>query len=171
MSVRIHFTAKEFDLRCRRGVGVLLVAVLVWLCGAGCNFAPKYAKPGVQTPASFKEIDGWKKAEPNEGIARGKWWEIFNDADLNGLEEQVNVSNQTVASSLATFLAARALVRETRSQLFPTVTADPGVTRSRQVATTAVTGTAPRRFTSTIYTLPLDASWEPDLWGNIRNTA
>jgi NodT family efflux transporter outer membrane factor (OMF) lipoprotein len=67
-------------------------------------------------------------------------------------------------------LAARALVRETRSQLFPTVTADPGVTRSRQVATTAVTGTAPRRFTSTIYTLPLDASWEPDLWGNIRNT-
>jgi len=159
-----------WNSHCLGGSRVILVIMLsCWL--AGCNFAPKYAKPTVQTPAAFKEIDGWKKAEPREDAARGKWWKMFGDPNLNAFEEEVNVSNQTVASALANFLAARALVKEARSQLFPTVTADPGVTRSRQLSGTAVTGGAPRRTTSTIYTLPLDASWEPDLWGTIRNTA
>ncbi len=149
--------------------GVILVVIL-GLFISGCNFAPKYAKPSVQTPAAFKEIEGWKNAEPRADAPRGKWWEMYGDTNLNSFEEQVNVSNQTVASAVATFLAARALVKETHSQLFPTVAVDPGVTRSRQIFTTSVTGVAPRRTTVTLYTLPLDASWEPDLWGSIRDT-
>jgi NodT family efflux transporter outer membrane factor (OMF) lipoprotein len=137
---------------------------------AGCSFAPKYAQPSVETPAAFKELttaqlkdtDGWKTAEPKDNAIRGKWWEIFGDTNLNALEEQVNISNQTVAAAFANFLSARAVVKQSRSQFFPTVTANPSVTRSRQpLANGSI---------STLYSLPLDASWEPDFWGSIRNT-
>jgi NodT family efflux transporter outer membrane factor (OMF) lipoprotein len=140
---------------------------------AGCSFAPKYAKPSLQTPAVFKELtpeqfketDGWKTAEPKDNALRGKWWEMFGDTNLNALEDQVNISNQTVAVAFANFLSARAVVKQARSQFFPTVTADPSVTRSRQRP-----GTSPTAVTLTEYSLPLDASWELDFWGSIRNT-
>src|SRR5256885_15949714 len=85
---------------------------------AGCNFAPKYAKPSIQTPPAFKELrtndfqatEGWKTAQPKDDAIRGNWWEIFGDAQLNALEKEANASNQTVAASLANFLVARAVV-------------------------------------------------------------
>jgi len=100
---------------------------------AGCSFAPKYAKPSIQTPVAFKEMtpaqsqetDGWKTAEPKDDMLRGQWWEMFHEPELNAFESQVNVSNQTVAVALANFLAARAVVKQSRSQYFPTVTASP----------------------------------------------
>jgi NodT family efflux transporter outer membrane factor (OMF) lipoprotein len=101
-------------------------------------------------------------AQPKDDALRGKWWEIFNDPPLNALEEKVNVSNQNIASAAASFLAARALVKEARSQLFPTVTAGPAITVQRTAASS--TGTI------TDYNLPFDATWQPDLFGRIRNT-
>lgn len=141
---------------------------------AGCSFAPKYAKPSVQTPAAFKELtpsqsketDGWKTAEPKDDMIRGRWWEMFHEPELNALEGQVTVSNQSVAGALANFLAARAVVKQTRSQYFPTVTAGPSVTESRQPSLSTPTTSV----TSTEYSLPFDATWEPDFWGRIRNT-
>src|SRR3984893_13907515 len=105
----------------------------------GCTVGPKYARPSAAaapaykelTPANFKDTDGWKQAQPNDGTLKGNWWEIFNDAQLNALEEQVNVSNQNIAAAAANFLAARALVRQTRAQYYPTVTANPTITNSR----------------------------------------
>src|SRR5438309_11372182 len=107
---------------------------------SGCSFAPKYARPPVRTPTAFKELtpsdfketDGWKTAEPQDDAIRGPWWEMFGDSQLNALEEEVNVSNQSIAAAFANFLAARAVVKEARSQFFPTVTASPSVRRSRQ---------------------------------------
>jgi len=72
----------------------------------GCSFAPKYANPSIQTPEASKELppaqseetDGWKTAEPKDDAIRGPWWEMFADTNLNALEEQVNISNQTVAA-------------------------------------------------------------------------
>jgi len=144
----------------------------------GCDFAPKYNKPPVQAPASFKEVtpddlkkmDGWKVAQPQDTVLRGKWWEVFNDPELNELEEQVNLSNQTVAASFANFMAARAVVREARSQYYPTVTAGLSVTR-QHAPSTSVSSTASssgRTFAS--FALPFEASWTPDLWGRVRNT-
>jgi NodT family efflux transporter outer membrane factor (OMF) lipoprotein len=141
---------------------------------AGCSFAPKYAKPSVQTPAAFKEMtpaqsketDGWKTAEPKDDVLRGQWWEMFHEPELNAFESQVNVSNQTVAAALANFLAARAVVKQAHSQYFPTVSANPSVTRSRQSSMSS----PPTSSTFTEYSLPFDASWEPDFWGRIRNT-
>ena len=133
---------------------------------AGCSFAPKYAKPEFQTPAQFKETAGWKTAEPNDAVIRGQWWEMFHEPELNALEDQATLSNQTVAVALANFLAARAVVKQTRSQYFPTVTASPSVTRSRQSQSSSSSSPS----TITEYALPFDASWELDFWGRIRNS-
>jgi NodT family efflux transporter outer membrane factor (OMF) lipoprotein len=143
----------------------------------GCDKAPKYAKPSVPTPPSYKEItpenfkesDNWKFAHPKDDAIRGKWWEMFNDPQLNALEEQVNISNQNIALADANFRAARAVVKESRSQYFPTVTTSPSIIKSKQSAATSSSNFASGRL-FTQYSLPFDASWEPDFWGRIRNT-
>jgi hydrophobe/amphiphile efflux-1 (HAE1) family protein/NodT family efflux transporter outer membrane factor (OMF) lipoprotein len=151
------------------------------LFASGCSFAPHYAKPSIETPAAFKELtpaetkttDGWKTAEPKDDALRGKWWEMFGDTNLNALEDQVDISNQTVAVALENFLSARAIVKQSRSEFFPTVSAIPSVTRSKQSALThgqTTFSTNNAAVTLTEYSLPLDASWEPDFWGSIRNT-
>jgi NodT family efflux transporter outer membrane factor (OMF) lipoprotein len=119
-------------------------------------------------------------AQPADAKMRGKWWEIFNDSELNALEEQLNINNQNIKQFFENFMAARAIVREAHAQYFPTLTTVPSFSRSRtsgNLNTTPVnttgtgTGTAPKpQFQSTIYSLPLEASWEPDLWGKVRNT-
>ena len=153
---------------------------------AGCTVGPKYARPSAAAPAAYKELtpenfkdtDGWKQAQPGDATLKGNWWEIFNDSQLNALEEQVNVSNQNIAAAAASFLAARALVRQTRSQYYPTITANPTITNSRPSlgqfggVTTGSSSSAPAfNLTSfTDYSLSFDASWVPDFWGKIRNT-
>ena len=155
-----------------------VVALVCLALFAACSFAPKYAKPAVQTPAAFKELapeqfkvtEGWKAAEPKDDVIRGQWWEMFHEPELNALEGQVAVSNQSVAAALANFLAARAVVKQARSQYFPTVTASPSVTRSRQSSVATQSSSSATPSTTTEYSLPFDASWELDFWGRIRNT-
>jgi NodT family efflux transporter outer membrane factor (OMF) lipoprotein len=128
---------------------------------------PKYEKPSVETPPAYKELtpadfkntDGWKVAQPKDDALRGPWWTIFNDPQLNALEQKVNLSNQTLASATASFFAARALVKEAKAQLYPTVTVGASVTESK----------APGTGTDTNFLLPFDATWVPDLWGSVRN--
>jgi NodT family efflux transporter outer membrane factor (OMF) lipoprotein len=160
-----------------------MAALAAWIT-AGCNLAPPYTRAPVATPPAFKELspeqlketDGWKLAEPKEGVVRGKWWEMFDDPELNTLEERATVANQNVAVALANFLAARALVKQARSQYFPTVSADPSATTGHQPTVNApVNGPATsagssKAGTYKTFSLPFDASWEPDLWGAIRNT-
>jgi NodT family efflux transporter outer membrane factor (OMF) lipoprotein len=108
----------------------------------------------------------WKPAQPNDGSSRGKWWEKFDDAKLNELEEQLNAANQSVAGAAASVQAARAMIREARAQYFPTVTTSPSITNSR-----LATGFGKALgITYTTYSLPFGASWEPDLWGRVRAT-
>jgi len=157
-----------------RAAAALLCGALVFLL-QGCVVGPKYNRPTMQAPGAYKEVtpddlkkmDGWKVAQPQDSALHGKWWETFGDPQLNGLEEQVNISNQTVAAAFANFMAARALVREARAQYFPTVTAGASITRQRQ-ATTGANG-QPTGTTFNEYSLPFDASWTPDLWGRVHN--
>jgi NodT family efflux transporter outer membrane factor (OMF) lipoprotein len=163
-----------------RSAAVFIAAASCLL--AGCTVGPKYHVPTADTPSAYKELtpadykntDGWKVAQPQDDTIRGKWWEIFNDPELNALEEKVNISNQTIASAAASFFAARALVKEARTQLFPTVTTDPSITRQRSpggTSTATTTGaTTSTRTSFTDYSLPFDATWQPDLFGRIRNT-
>jgi len=147
-----------------------LVAATVLL--AACNIGPQYARPSAPVPPAYKEAGTpntygeWKPANPSDTTARGKWWEAYNDPQLNALEEQLNISNQNIAASAAAVQAARALIREARTQYLPTVTVNPSITNSR-----ISTGLGRQiGVTYTNYSLPFEASWEPDLWGRIRNT-
>ena len=155
-------------------LGLTLIALILF---KGCDKAPKYATPTVATPPAYKELtpdtfketNDWKFARPNDAVIRGKWWEMFNDPQLNSLEEQLNTANQNIAIADANFRAARALVKESRSQYFPTVTTSPSIIVSRQSAASTHSNVSPGRQ-SVNYTLPFDATWEPDFWGRIRNT-
>ena len=155
----------EFHLR-----STLALALLIIL--SACNIGPKYNKPSTPVPPAYKELGApnvegdWKPAQPGDSLARGKWWERFDDPQLNDLEAKLNISNQNIAAAAANVQAARAMVREARAQYFPTVTANPGITNSR--LSTAFGQSV--GFTYSTFALPLDASWEPDLWGRIRKT-
>ena len=143
----------------------------------GCNVGPKYARPPVDTPPAYKELNvpdsaatpGWKLAHPSDATVHGNWWEIFNEPELNSLEAQVNVSNQTIAQAMANLEQTRALVKEARAQLYPTVSGGVGLSRIRNpLAGVSAAGTG-NASSFNEYTLPFDASWVPDLWGRVRN--
>jgi NodT family efflux transporter outer membrane factor (OMF) lipoprotein len=163
------------------GINRLWPAALL-LFVSGCVVGPKYHPPAPQAPApdykesptQFKENEGWTVAQPADAKLRGKWWEIFNDPELNALEEQLDINNQNIKQFFENFMEARAVVREARAQYFPTLATAPSFTRSRtsgNLNTTPVSGKgAQPQLQSTIYALPLEASWEPDLWGKVRNT-
>jgi len=166
--------------RANRASGLSLLAAVSLLLAA-CTVGPKYHTPTVETPEAYKELtpkdfsqtEGWKTAQPKDDSLRGKWWEIFNDPQLNALEEKVNISNQNVAASAAAFMAARALVRQARSQYFPTVTTSPSITEQRSSASNTANlpaGVSPSAQNFTSYSLPFDATWQPDLFGRVRNT-
>jgi NodT family efflux transporter outer membrane factor (OMF) lipoprotein len=144
---------------------------------AGCAaVGPNYKRPTAETPGGFKEAPpaGWKTAQPRDAALRGKWWELFGDPALNALEEQVSVSNQTLAQAEAQFRGARAAVALARSGLFPTVTAGAQVTTSRagtarsSSSSTGSTQNGSSGSTATVYQVPIDFTWELDLWGRVR---
>jgi NodT family efflux transporter outer membrane factor (OMF) lipoprotein len=145
---------------------------------AGCNVGPKYIPPTVtapsafkESPAQFKESDGWTVAQPQDAALRGKWWEIYNQTELNSLEDQLNIDNQNIRQAFENFMEARALVREARSQYFPTVSVGGSYTRSQassNLSSGASTGTTSSQQTQ-LFSLPANLSWEPDLWGKVRN--
>jgi NodT family efflux transporter outer membrane factor (OMF) lipoprotein len=151
---------------------ILFSSVLVALAlGNGCNLAPSYHQPPVQTPPAFKETNGWKLAQPSDGVIKGKWWESFHDAQLNALEDQVAISNQNIVAALENFFAARALVKEARSAYYPTVSAVPSTTRMLPAKSGISYSTgANNNVDYGVYSLPLEASWEPDIWDAVRNT-
>jgi NodT family efflux transporter outer membrane factor (OMF) lipoprotein len=146
------------------------IPVLVLLSLAGCVVGPNYTKPSAPVPEAFKERppDTWKQAQPNDGQLRGKWWEIFNDSDLNALEEQVSISNQNVLAAEAQYRQAKDLIRIARASLYPTGAAGVSATMSHQpllVGGAAETGS---RITS--YEGIGSLSWTADIWGSIRRT-
>lgn len=160
--------ARHLSFRGFAGLVLFLGALMLF---SGCDRGLRYQRAKVETPPAYKELEGWKTAQPQDDALRGKWWEMFNEPQLNALEEKVNVSNQNIASAAASFIAARALVKEARSQLFPTVTTNPAITVQRPSASTGSSSSSKSSTgTFTDYTLPFDATWQPDLFGRIRNT-
>ncbi len=131
---------------------------------AGCAVGPAYRVPGAPVPAAFKEAPAesalWLPAAPADALDRGDWWALFGDAELDRLAAQVTVSNQNVAAAVAAYAQARALVGEQRAALFPALALDASARRSGGRGA-AATGTALQAG--------VNASWEPDLWGRLRD--
>ncbi|MFB3884851.1 MAG: multidrug efflux RND transporter permease subunit [Thermodesulfobacteriota bacterium] len=162
-------------LKGRRGQSRPGVAVVAMIVGAatlfsGCKVGPNYVKPDTEVPTSYKEAEGWKRAQPGDHLIRGAWWEIFNDPELSALEVEINISNQNVAGAEARFRQALAVAQAARSAFFPTVTVGTSVVRSSR-STTLSQGEKTKRTTSTDYLLPGVVSWELDVWGRVRRLA
>jgi NodT family efflux transporter outer membrane factor (OMF) lipoprotein len=111
----------------------------------------------------------WKVAQPQDAMLKGKWWEIYKDDELNALEEKLAIDNQTIKQYFANFMEARTLVAEARSQLYPTLGTSPSYARSQASANVGSGGAAGNKSQSNLTILPVDLSWEPDLWGRVRN--
>jgi NodT family efflux transporter outer membrane factor (OMF) lipoprotein len=162
-----------------KSMGSAAAAVLgVTALLSGCRVGPRYnppAPPAVTAPnykestVNFQDQEGWKVASPQDAMIRGKWWEIFNEPELNALEEQLVVNNQTVKASFENFMAARAVVNEARAQYWPTITVGPAWNRSRSSGNLRNSSQANTGTTSTLWSAPMSISWTPDLWGRIRN--
>jgi NodT family efflux transporter outer membrane factor (OMF) lipoprotein len=138
---------------------------LVFLTTA-CQIGPKYKAPVIPAPPAYKEFAGsdeWKTATPSDGLMKGKWWEIFNDPQLNELEERVALNNFSVQQAEAQFRASRSLVLGNRANYYPTIGSSPSIT---QGDTGGVGGRA--GGTSSSFALPFTATWEPDFWGRVR---
>jgi NodT family efflux transporter outer membrane factor (OMF) lipoprotein len=148
---------------------------VIALALAGCMVGPDYVRPSVDVPAAYKESgsaeeadsrDGqplWKRAEPGDAIARGKWWEIFGDPQLSALAERVDIGNQNIREAEARFRQANALARQARAGLFPLVSGSASAARVRRSGQVS-SSSAPS------YEIALDAAWELDVWGRVRRS-
>lgn len=150
------------------------VAVATAVLLAGCAVGPDYHRPDTSIPAAFKEAPaGWKVAQPADRADRGPWWTVYDDPQLDALIGKLNASNQTIAQSAAAYRQARALVAEARAAYFPTVglTASGSRARSGRTSTSSsASGFGSSSSISNSYSVGLDASWEPDLWGKVSRS-
>jgi NodT family efflux transporter outer membrane factor (OMF) lipoprotein len=200
---RLRFEPRATLMNSRYQIGLAATVATTLAALAGC-VGPAYVKPKVDTPSAFKESapaayetadkGAWQPAQPQDAVLKGTWWEVFNEPELNALEEQLNINNQNIAQYFQNFVAARWQVSSARSQYYPTVTTSPSATRthsSRELASgssTSTGGTTTGGTTTTgtstgsssvsgtsgstfnVFEMPFDVSWEPDLWGRVRNT-
>lgn len=158
---------------------VFTIAVFLSLLLSGCMVGPKYVKPSVplaanfkeQPPESFKEVDGWKPAQPGDRTLRGNWWEIFGDSQLNLLEGELTLSNQNLKVAEARLREARATIRFNRSAEFPTISTSPSIANVRDSSNQPYFPASEANHNTGAFTLPVDLSYEVDLWGRVRRTA
>jgi NodT family efflux transporter outer membrane factor (OMF) lipoprotein len=143
------------------------IVVLVLLFSSACSIGPRYQRPSAPLPETLKEMAGndqWKMASPSDSLPKGKWWEMFGDPELNRLEELTNVSNQNIKQSEALFREARSVVLANRANYYPTIGTAPAITQT-DTGRNAGRGSV---GTNQSFSLPVEASWEPDLWGRVR---
>jgi len=148
----------------------LLASSLCLAMLSACTLSPDYHRPQAPEPVAFKHAAGWTQANPSDALARGAWWQLYGDAQLNDLVEQLNASNQTVAQYEAQYRQAQALVRSARGALFPSVDLSAGKNRSSQG--TGSSSSSLSNASSGIrdtYSTTLGVSWEADLWGKLRD--
>jgi NodT family efflux transporter outer membrane factor (OMF) lipoprotein len=154
----------------------LISAAALLLFSTGCMVGPKYSRPSAPTAPAFKETsewkegDGWKVAQPNDSALRGKWWELYGDTTLNELEEQVDPSNQTLKEAEANFRQARTAIRFNRAAEAPTIGVAPSISTVRASANQPYFVPSLANNGTGGFTLPVDLSYEVDLWGRIRRT-
>ena len=134
---------------------------------AGCTIGPDYRRPAAEVPATFKEAGNWKPAQPNEQNLGGNWWELFQDPQLNVLEEQVNVSNQNLKAAEAQYTQARALVRYYRADYFPTLSGGASASRNK-ISENRPPSLTTNGATYNDFQIPFELSYEVDVWGRVR---
>lgn len=160
-------------------------AVIAFMLGllalaSGCTVGPRYSRPAAPAPApdAWKTQPPWQQAAPKDAIPKGEWWKVFNDPELNGLEQQLLQSNQSLLAARDRLEQARSLARVATSPLFPQVSADPSAVRERGSANRPLNGAVPvvingvnttvQPYTQSVYTVPFDINYEVDIFGRVR---
>jgi NodT family efflux transporter outer membrane factor (OMF) lipoprotein len=147
---------------------------------AGCTVGPNYQRPAaIPSAPEWKENappppnppEGtWKQAEPSDQVLRGQWWELYDDAQLNALEDKVAVSNQTLKAATEQYFQAREQVAAARSQFYPTLSAGPSISRTRESYNAPNTNRNLTTYQYNTFALTGQAQWQPDFWGQVRRT-
>jgi NodT family efflux transporter outer membrane factor (OMF) lipoprotein len=161
------FPSRAFSQLSRLPAQGLCLAGLLTL--AGCTVGPKYVRPAAEIPAQYKEAADWKTAQPNDQNLGGSWWEIFQDQQLNNLEEQINVSNQNLKAAEAVYTQSRALLRYDRAAFYPSISGGASATRNR-ISSNRPASLTTRGITYNDFQIPLELSYEVDVWGRVRKT-
>ena len=160
--------ASRIEARVRKRMAGSMCGLSVLLL-AGCAVGPNYKRPAAEVPPAYKEVGNWKQAQPNEQNLGGNWWEMFQDPQLNALELQVNVSNQNLKAAEAQYTQARALLRYNRAAYFPTITGGASATRNR-ISNHRPASIVANGITYNDFQIPLELSYEVDVWGRVRRT-
>ena len=148
----------------------LLGFAIAALSLSGCTVGPKYVRPTITTPAAYKETgDEWKVAAPSDAISKGSWWEIYQDPQLNALEDQLTAANQSLKAAQDQFAEARAAVRAVRAEYYPNLSVSPQIAGVGQSQNKALFSSTEKQ-TYSDYQIPFDVAYEPDLWGRVRQT-
>ena len=143
---------------------VVAVAVLQFV---GCAVGPKYKTPLAPAPPAYKEIGNWKTAQPSDQKLGGNWWEVFQDSQLNTLEQQINVSNQNLKAAVAQYQESRAALRYVRADYYPTLTAAPSASRQRYSGHRPPQTSIFDGLTFNDFVLPIDLSYQVNVWGRV----
>jgi len=142
---------------------LFLMSALVF---TGCQVGPKYQTPSVPAPPEYKEIGNWKTAQPDDQNLGGNWWEIFQDPQLNHLEQQINVSNQNLKAAVAQYQESRAALRYVRADYYPTVTVAPTATRE-EYSNNRPPPSSFDGLTFNDFVLPVNFSYQANVWGRV----
>lgn len=159
--------------------GLWVAATLCFFALTGCVVGPNYHQPAVPPPpAAYKELPpppnppngDWKQAQPADAQLKGNWWELYGDPQLNTLEEKIAVSNQTLKASMEAYFQAREQIRVVRANYYPTLSAGPSISRTRESYNQPNTVRGTTQYQYNTFGLQGQASWEPDLWGSVRRS-
>ncbi len=153
--------------RCR-AIAVSLVCVFAIGILAGCAVGPNYQRPPAPAPEAYKTQTPWRVAAPKDSIPKGRWWEVFNDAELNAYEQQLLTTNQSLLAARDRLEEARSLARVATAAFFPQGNVDPGASRNRYSGNRPIVATIGRPLTQSTYEIPFIMNYEPDLFGRYR---
>jgi NodT family efflux transporter outer membrane factor (OMF) lipoprotein len=160
-------------------------ALLALVALTGCKpVGPDYKQPAYQAPDAYKETGastvvpppnptggGWQPANPSDGMLKGKWWEIYQDPQLNRLEERIATTNVQLRQAVETYLAAHDQIAAVRANLYPNLSVTPSISRNRASANRPLVPSGSTTATTyNEFTIGGQASWEPDFWGRIRRS-
>ena len=162
---RMVFVSKERQVAWHK-ILPLLAALLL----GGCTVGPNYRTPVVETPTTYKEAGNWNPAQPNDQNLGGAWWTVFQDPQLDALEVQIDVSNQNLKAAQAQYQQARAVLRYSRADYYPTVTAGLSASRTQTSHNAPPPGSVFNGIQDSDFVLPFDFSYQADVWGRIRRT-
>src|SRR6201996_5594251 len=152
----------------RRAKNTVWLGASLALTLEACSLAPPLKIPDVPTGDTYKDTGPWTQAQPADRLPRDSWWTLYGSTELNDLEQQLITGNPTLAASLANYEQAVAISDQARAGLFPTINATAGVSRSQESRHAPLTTAATPRYYDN-NTVGGNASYELDLWGQIRN--